>query len=132
MLARIQAQHTCEVMCETPGVNVHLDQAQFEQVFINLIKNARDSCGTNGTVQVRVTTHADQILMIVADDGPGMSAQVLQQALLPFYSTKQQGTGLGLPLCREIVEAHSGQLSIRNGVDAGLEVVMRVPQGRSE
>jgi signal transduction histidine kinase len=61
-----------------------------------------------------------------------MSAQVLQQALLPFYSTKQQGTGLGLPLCREIVEAHSGQLSIRNGVDAGLEVVMRVPQGRSE
>jgi nitrogen fixation/metabolism regulation signal transduction histidine kinase len=132
MLARIQAQHSCEVMCETPAVNVRLDQPQFEQVFINLIKNARDSCGTNGTVQVRVTTRADQILIIVADDGPGMSAQVLQQALLPFYSTKQQGTGLGLPLCREIVEAHGGQLSIRNGVDAGLEVVMRVPQGRSE
>jgi len=83
-------------------------------------------------VQVRVTARADQILIIVADDGPGMSAKALQQALLPFYPTKQQGTGLGLLLCREIVEAHDCPLSISNGVDAGLEVVMRVPQSRSE
>jgi signal transduction histidine kinase len=52
----------------------------------------------------------------------------MQQALLPFYSTKQEGTGLGLPLCREIVEAHGGQLSIRNGVGSGLEVILRFPQ----
>jgi nitrogen fixation/metabolism regulation signal transduction histidine kinase len=127
-LAQIQAQHACDIICEASVLHVQLDQPQFEQVFINLIKNARDACGTSGTVQVHVTMRIDHINLIVADDGPGMSAQVLQQALMPFYSTKQQGTGLGLPLCREIVEAHGGQLSIRNGVAAGLEVVMRVPQ----
>jgi signal transduction histidine kinase len=57
-----------------------------------------------------------------------MSDQVLQQALLPFYSTKKEGTGLGLPLSREIVEAHGGQLSIRNRQISGIEVVMRIPQ----
>ena len=60
-----------------------------------------------------------------------MSDEVMQQALLPFYSTKHDGTGLGLPLSREIIEGHGGQLSIRNAADAGLEVVIRVPQGKA-
>ncbi|MFT7257521.1 MAG: two-component system nitrogen regulation sensor histidine kinase NtrY [Candidatus Azotimanducaceae bacterium] len=95
---------------------------------MNLIKNAREACGASGTVKIHVNRHTDRINLVVADDGPGMSAQVLQQALMPFYSTKKQGTGLGLPLCREIIEAHGGQLSIRNGAQTGLEVLMRIPQ----
>ena len=60
-----------------------------------------------------------------------MTPQVMQQALQPFYSTKQDGTGLGLPLCREIVEAHGGQLSIKNAEQSGLQVVIRLPQGKA-
>jgi two-component system nitrogen regulation sensor histidine kinase NtrY len=127
-LTHIQAQHTCYIVCEALVFDVQLDQVQFEQVFINLIKNAREACGASGTVNIHVNRHTDRINLVVADDGPGMSAQVLQQALMPFYSTKKQGTGLGLPLCREIIEAHGGQLSIRNGAQTGLEVLMRIPQ----
>jgi signal transduction histidine kinase len=63
----------------------------------------------------------------VADAGPGMPGEVLEQALLPFYSTKQAGSGLGLPLCREIVEAHGGRLSLANRQSGGLIVSVWLP-----
>jgi two-component system nitrogen regulation sensor histidine kinase NtrY len=56
-----------------------------------------------------------------------MNKDVLQNALLPFYSTKQNGTGLGLALCREIVEAHYGQIGLSNLVEGGLEVRIKLP-----
>ena len=97
---------------------------------INLLKNARDASGEQGKITVKVKSRADSLLLIVADNGPGMSDDIMQQALLPFYSTKHDGTGLGLPLSREIVEGHGGQLSIRNAHDAGLEVIIQIPQGK--
>jgi two-component system nitrogen regulation sensor histidine kinase NtrY len=112
-------------------LDVQLDQTQFEQVLINLIKNARDASGDEGIIRLNIHRSANSLQVIVADDGPGMTEEVMQQALLPFYSTKQEGTGLGLPLCREIVEAHGGQLSIRNGASSGLEVILRFPQSIS-
>jgi len=63
----------------------------------------------------------------VRDKGPGMNKDVLQNALLPFYSTKQNGTGLGLALCREIVEAHNGQIGLGNLAEGGLEVRIKLP-----
>ena len=60
-----------------------------------------------------------------------MSEQVLNSALLPFYSTKQSGSGLGLPLCREIVEAHGGRLSLANRRERGLLVEISLPHERA-
>ena len=73
-------------------------------------------------VKIRDTAAQD-----VADAGPGMAPEVLEQALLPFYSTKQSGTGLGLPLCREIIEAHGGRLSLANREGGGLMVSIWLP-----
>jgi two-component system nitrogen regulation sensor histidine kinase NtrY len=129
LLQRMSEQQRFEVLAEQAQLEVRLDQAQFEQVLINLLKNARDASGADGHIAVRVEKRPMYLLVIVADDGPGMTDQVMQQALLPFYSTKQEGTGLGLPLCREIVEAHGGRLSIRNTAPVGLEVILRLPQG---
>ena len=63
----------------------------------------------------------------VADHGRGMDEDVLRQALLPFYSTKQSGSGVGLPLCREIVEAHGGSLRIQSRPGLGTTVSFWLP-----
>jgi len=66
------------------------------------------------------------VRLTVADRGPGMSPEVMERALVPFYSTKERGSGLGLTLCREIVEAHGGGLRLENRDGGGLAVHVRL------
>jgi len=98
------------------------DAAQIEQVLINLIKNAKESGSTLGEVLLSVYQTANQITFEVTDQGKGMTEQQLLQALLPFYTTKSQGTGVGLALCNEIVIAHGGKLKLENQKNGGLRV----------
>ena len=65
----------------------------------------------------------------VRDRGPGFTQTALEHALVPFYSTKESGTGLGLTLCREIVEAHGGRLRIANREGGGALVTLWLPDG---
>jgi nitrogen fixation/metabolism regulation signal transduction histidine kinase len=107
------------------------DASQFEQVMINLLKNAAESgsAASEVTVTVRATHdgHQPGWTIEVADRGTGLSADVLRDALLPFYSTKPSGTGLGLTLCREIVEAHGGRLSLANREGGGAAMTIWLP-----
>ena len=98
------------------------DAAQIEQVLINLIKNAKESGSTLSKILLSVYQSADQITFEVTDQGKGMTEQQLLQALLPFYTTKSQGTGVGLALCNEIVIAHGGKLKLENQKSGGLRV----------
>lgn len=111
-----------------PEMDARFDAIQMQQVLINLLKNAQESGSPAQAVTLTVRQTSDELRLDVMDAGPGMSAEVLEQALLPFYSTKQSGTGLGLPLCREIVEAHGGRLSLANRVEGGLIVSVWLPQ----
>ncbi|MEM8983250.1 MAG: ATP-binding protein [Pseudomonadota bacterium] len=109
---------------------IALDAVQFEQVMINLLKNAHESGSEPEAISVAVEQRRSSVLVTVSDRGGGLTDDVLQHALLPFYSTKKTGTGLGLPLCREIVEAHGGRLSLAN-IANGLEVRIALPGNRS-
>ena len=110
-----------------PDIRCRVDPAQFEQVLINVLKNAHESGSPADEIRLSIEQHPASTIFAVRDAGGGVSDEVLQSALLPFYSTKKSGTGLGLPLCREIVEAHGGRLSLGNVEPPGLEVRIALP-----
>ena len=103
------------------------DRRQLEQVLINLLKNAGESGSRPDEITLAVRREGRGFEIRVCDRGAGMSDKVLQHALLPFYSTKQSGTGLGLALCREIVDAHEGRLAFHNRQGGGLQVSLWLP-----
>ena len=108
-----------------PGEMGWFDESQLEQVMINLLKNAVEAGSPPSSTVVAVHPARGGWTVEVRDRGSGMSPDVLTNALLPFYSTKPAGSGLGLTLCREIVEAHGGTLEAGNRTDGEEGVVIR-------
>ncbi|MBO7920882.1 HAMP domain-containing histidine kinase [Alteromonas sp. K632G] len=102
------------------AVEVKADAVQLEQLLINLLKNAHESGGDPQDVELVIKQTASQVIIEVLDSGKGMTDSVMTNALVPFYSTKANGSGLGLALCREITDAHNGHLVIQNRKNKGL------------
>jgi len=126
-VATLAEQVTFRLVGALPEDAAWFDRVQIEQVLINLIKNAHESGGAADAVALSVRRVADEFHIEVADRGSGMSEAVLANALLPFYSTKRSGTGLGLALAREIVEAHAGRIQLANRSGGGLRVRLVLP-----
>ena len=127
-ISRLQDTMRFNVVDSVPDTTGHFDASQMEQVMINLLKNAAESSSAPEGISVRVHELADGFVVEVADRGAGLTEDVLRDALLPFFSTKAAGTGLGLTLCREIVEAHGGRLSLANRADGGAIVTVWLPR----
>ncbi|MBV8518696.1 MAG: ATP-binding protein [Acidobacteria bacterium] len=107
---------------------LNADRAQLQQVLINLVKNAHESGSAPDAIVVSIHRGTDGgAILRVTDAGRGMTDEVLRQALVPFYSTKTSGSGLGLPLCNEIVEAHDGRMRLQSRPDAGTTVTIWLP-----
>ncbi len=104
---------------------VCVDRAQIQQVLINLIKNAHES----GSDPASIVVSLQRNFLRVSDAGRGMSEDVLRQALVPFYSTKQGGTGVGLALSNEIIEAHGGRMRLEARPGGGTVVTVWLPVG---
>jgi len=134
-LARLQRQISFDLDGAAADLRARVDPAQMEQALLNLLKNAHEAGGDavppSDEVRVRLLRLPGWTRLEVLDRGPGMNEAVLQNALLPFYSTKRNGTGLGLALTREIVEAHGGRLSLQNRTDGGLCVAVMLPEAET-
>ncbi|HEX8824742.1 MAG TPA: ATP-binding protein [Archangium sp.] len=127
LLAGLQALYPHATFAPPPSAPGWFDPAQVEQVLINLLKNAQEAGGAPESVALEVEEAEGGIRLRVRDRGRGLSPEVLQHALLPFYTTKEKGSGLGLALCREIIDAHHGRLRLENREGGGATVTVWLP-----
>lgn len=112
---------------DVPQASGNFDSTQIEQVIFNLLKNAHESGSEEKDITLRIQQDQKRSIIEVGDRGIGMSKTVMENALLPYYTTKKTGSGIGLPLCREIVEAHDGEISFSNRTNGGLRVRITLP-----
>lgn len=143
-----QARQFCEADLERHGVTLEanvpaglplvlVDELQVQQVIINLVRNAIDAIGEAGRYDGRIVITAEReaglVSVCVRDNGPGFELGMMERAIAPFSSTKPDGMGLGLSLCRSIVEAHGGRLSIASDpTGARVSFTLRVAEAVSD
>lgn len=100
---------------------------RLHQLLLNLFHNAVQAMPDGGELQVTLSQDADQVVLLIADNGPGFSAESLQRIFDPFYTTRASGSGLGLAICRKLVEAYRGTITAKNGKTGGAELTLQLP-----
>lgn len=108
------------------GLTAQADPAWLEQVLINVLKNAIDALeGREGAaIKVTASTKGQRMYIAVSDNGPGMGKETLDKIFIPFFTTKKNGTGIGLGLSRQIMKLHRGSLTVASEAGKGTTVVM--------
>jgi signal transduction histidine kinase len=111
-----------------PKTVIHADAAQIEQVLINLLHNAVDAAlETHGNVTLGWRERGNCVEILIEDEGPGIMNPA--NLFVPFFTTKPEGSGIGLPLSRQIAEAHDGTLMLMNRQDRhGAQALLRLPK----
>ena len=105
-------------------MTVRGNRAALEQLFLNLLLNAAQASSESGRVHVRIEEAAGHLRVHVRDEGAGISPEEIGRVLEPFYSTREGGTGLGLPIASRIAKAHGGDLEIESSVGKGTTVTL--------
>src|SRR5262249_2234768 len=125
------------LVCESSvSASLRIDRNQIQQVLINLIQNAADSIGRNGTVTLRGRAAAKRVMGQTqetltpegADSGKGISPEVEKRLFDPFFTTKESGTGLGLSIAARIVEKHGGALQYQTQLNRGTTFGIVLPR----
>lgn len=105
------------------------DRSQMEQVLINLLKNATEACEGRSNPEVCITTHYQKdkqlFQLTVTDNGCGILPEVLDKIFVPFFTTKPKGSGIGLSLCKQIVNNHGGSISVSSETNKGTSFVLK-------
>jgi two-component system nitrogen regulation sensor histidine kinase NtrY len=102
-------------------IAIDADYSQVEQILINLIKNAIEALSTtkNGSIQLKAFPVDDGAIIQVEDNGVGISAEIIEDIFVPFYTTKKNGSGIGLSLSKQIMQNHNGTISVNSAPDIG-------------
>lgn len=106
---------------------IWVDVNKMERVFLNLLKNAFDAIPAKGTLEVSSRRVGENMEFTFADDGVGMSEQILAKVFLPLFTTKAQGMGFGLAICKRIVEAHGGKIGVESALGKGTTFTVTLP-----
>jgi len=127
------AAHRVRFEAEAPeDCLLFVDRKQMEQLFINLVNNAVDAMPEGGNIRLSVKAEGQGWALALMDEGHGIIPEHLGQIFKPMFTTKPEGkgTGLGLPICREIVRSHGGEIRAESEAGAGTTLHFILPGGR--
>ncbi|MDP4169791.1 MAG: ATP-binding protein, partial [Bacillota bacterium] len=117
-----------ETFMEGPLPSIECDGHQLKQVFINLFKNAIESMPEGGQIKIKIKViETGRMLISILDQGLGIAGEQLKSLGEPFYTTKTEGTGLGLMVCHQIIKDHLGQLNFESKIGLGTKVDVILP-----
>jgi two-component system, sporulation sensor kinase E len=112
-----------------PGLPVlDVDQDQLKQAFFNIIKNASEAMKQGGLLKIRTGADADWINVTFADTGGGMTQETMARVFDPYFTTKKNGSGLGLMITQRIIRAHGGEVVLESDPGQGLRLTLRLPR----
>jgi signal transduction histidine kinase len=104
------------------------DARRLRQAFANLMLNGMEAMPEGGEIRLQTSTCPDGCNRVsIFDDGPGIPEAEIERIFLPFYSTKPQGTGLGLPLVARVIAAHGGRIAVESGEGEGTTIHIDLP-----
>ena len=111
-------------------ITASIDAGQMRQALVNLVKNGLEAIGGSGSVTVSARTAGHSLEIVVSDTGPGLSAEQQSQLFMPGFTTKAEGSGLGLTIVERIVNEHRGTVSVESRVGTGTTFTIRLPLDR--
>ncbi|MDD2582554.1 MAG: ATP-binding protein [Desulfuromonadaceae bacterium] len=117
-----------EIVSECPeGILIPGNRDRLSQALLNIGKNAVQAVSDGGTVRITVETAGRQAIIRVCDDGQGINLEDMSRIFEPFFTTKARGSGLGLALCRKIIEEHGGKIAVQSVAGEGTSVTIAIP-----
>lgn len=110
------------------SLQIEMDRAHFSQILLNLTLNGIDAMPGGGHLQLRAYRDDGKVVVSVADDGTGMDAETRSKVLRPFFTTRGSGSGLGLPVTKQLVETNGGEMFIESEAGHGTTVILVFPK----
>ena len=126
-LEMVRVPEKVKIVNNLNSFEINVDEDRIKRVFINLIKNAIDAMPDGGTLSIDSIQVNDCIEVSFADTGVGISDDVLPKLFMPLFTTKAQGMGFGLAICKRIVEAHNGTITVHTGKGTGTRFTVTIP-----
>lgn len=120
------------VTCPEKLPNIMIDRGQFKQLLINLIKNAEDAMPSGGSLEISLMGIKDNVLVLVKDTGYGIPPEITRRIFDPYFTTKDNGTGLGLALVQYIANAHDGWVDVESQKGTGSTFIISFPCHKDE
>ena len=111
-----------EIILKDPHLSLDADPSLIEQVLINLVVNAVDAVKEKSQPKITLTGHLSpnqKIIIKVADNGSGISPELIDKIFVPFFSTRKTGSGIGLSLCKQIMMLHKGNIPVQSAPGEG-------------
>jgi signal transduction histidine kinase len=122
-----QGGYSVEQDCEKDLPDIMVDFDMMYQAFLNVLINAMQAMQEGGAIRIGIRSNGDGAVVSFEDEGKGVPESALDKVWDPFFTTKETGTGLGLGIVRNIVEAHGGSVDIQNSIRGGAVVTIRLP-----